>query len=300
MSLSEGIVYSQEEPDWGCQIGSNGTELNWQNRQSSIATQGVIRKRCIVILCKYVGETNVWDPLNFNGGHSMHQYLSSTYSTSFRNYFADMSHNEHILESRIDGQSDIIKWYEISIGSPESTERIIKEAMRSVDKDTNRGWHWSDYDLDGNYVTDQVMVIPSPQMENYGSTVSFNNTISSTTEPGMTVGGYVPITRGKEWWDFLVANMGHEYGHVLGLPELYDRYWTGPADYSAGVGWFCIMAHGMYNRALMSCWGRAKLGWVDVVDITTSSSGYIFQPIQAYRFRFFGEERIGFSWLTYF
>ncbi len=275
------MVYSQNKPDWGCQICSGRMKMDFQYNPSNLSALSSINKRCIVILCKYVGEADPWNPTNFNGGHSMHQYLSSTYPTSFRNYFSDMSHNEHILSSRLDGVADITKWYEIPVGTV-GTTNIIREAMIVVDSDNARGWHWSDYDSDGDKITDQVMVIPSGSMESYGSTVRYV-TINSITEPGMTVGGNVPITRGWNSWDFLVGNMGHEYGHVLNLPELYDRDISPPAEYSAGVGYFCIMGHGMYNRALMSCWSRARLGWIDVQEITTNTLALSVLPIQASR-----------------
>jgi M6 family metalloprotease-like protein len=275
------MVYSQNKADWGCQICSGNMKMDSQYSSSNLSALSSINKKCIVILCKYVGEADPWNPTNFDGGHSMHQYLSSTYATSFRNYFADMSHNEHILSSRLDGVADITKWYQIPTSATD-TPAIIREAMKAVDSDINRGWHWSDYDSNNDYITDQVMVIPSSSMDSLGSTMVYV-TINSTTEPGMTVGGNVPITRGWNSWDFLVGNMGHEYGHELGLPELYDRDYPTPVDYSAGVGYFCLMGHGHYNRAIMSCWSRAKLGWIDVQEITSNTLALNVPPIQISR-----------------
>jgi len=65
----------------------------------------------------------------------------------------------------------------------------------------------------------------------------------------------------------------HEFGHVLGLPDLYDT------DYSSyGLGCFCLMAAGSWNRsspqapagsspARLCAWCRYLLGWVDEVAL---------------------------------
>ncbi len=60
----------------------------------------------------------------------------------------------------------------------------------------------------------------------------------------------------------------HEFGHVLGLPDLYDY------DYdSNGVGAWCLMASGVYNGggwspAELSPWCRYKLGVTELVNVT--------------------------------
>ena len=60
--------------------------------------------------------------------------------------------------------------------------------------------------------------------------------------------------------EFFIA---HEYGHALGLPDLYDRDRT-PSE---GLGTWCLMAGGSNNNggatpAFMSAWCRWQLGWV--------------------------------------
>ena len=53
----------------------------------------------------------------------------------------------------------------------------------------------------------------------------------------------------------------HEFGHVLGLPDLYDT-----SNRSEGVGDWCLMGGGSWggggnNPTRMSCWCLARLGW---------------------------------------
>lgn len=67
----------------------------------------------------------------------------------------------------------------------------------------------------------------------------------------------------------------HETGHGLGLPDFYD---TNPsdADNSEGIGHWGLMGSGNYARppspAHMEGFSRNQLGWVTVVDLTTSGT----------------------------
>ena len=64
----------------------------------------------------------------------------------------------------------------------------------------------------------------------------------------------------------------HEFGHVLGLPDLYDTTYR-----SHGIGDWCLMAGGSWgdggNRpARMSCWCLSKLGWIKPKVVTRKRS----------------------------
>lgn len=68
--------------------------------------------------------------------------------------------------------------------------------------------------------------------------------------------------------DGRVGVFAHEFGHVLGLPDLYDSTYR-----SKGVGTWCLMGGGSWGGqgnqpTRMSCWCLAKLGWV-VPNIVT-------------------------------
>jgi immune inhibitor A len=62
--------------------------------------------------------------------------------------------------------------------------------------------------------------------------------------------------------DGRVGVFSHEFGHLLGLPDLYDTTFR-----SHGIGDWCLMAGGSWgdegNRPTrMSCWCLSKLGWI--------------------------------------
>jgi immune inhibitor A len=62
--------------------------------------------------------------------------------------------------------------------------------------------------------------------------------------------------------DGKVGVFSHEFGHVLGLPDLYDTSYR-----SEGVGNWCLMGGGSWGGGgskptRMSCWCLSKLGWI--------------------------------------
>jgi immune inhibitor A len=62
--------------------------------------------------------------------------------------------------------------------------------------------------------------------------------------------------------DGRIGVFAHEFGHVLGLPDLYDSTYR-----SHGVGKWCLMASGSWGGSgnkptRMSAWCLSKLGWI--------------------------------------
>jgi immune inhibitor A len=64
----------------------------------------------------------------------------------------------------------------------------------------------------------------------------------------------------------------HEFGHVLGLPDLYDTTYR-----SEGVGTWCLMGAGSWGGGgdkpvRMSCWCLARLGWIKPKNVTRAKT----------------------------
>jgi immune inhibitor A len=62
----------------------------------------------------------------------------------------------------------------------------------------------------------------------------------------------------------------HEFGHVLGLPDLYDTSYR-----SEGVGIWCLMGAGSWGGSgnqptRMSAWCLSKLGWIKPKNVTAA------------------------------
>jgi M6 family metalloprotease-like protein len=84
-------------------------------------------------------------------------------------------------------------------------------------------------------------------------------------------------------FDFAVGTMAHEFGHFLGLPDLYDTDFTplgdelSPEDDSAGIGAWGLMGLGTlgWNGAggpnPFSSWSLGQLGWLGVDNVLLRS-----------------------------
>ena len=75
-----------------------------------------------------------------------------------------------------------------------------------------------------------------------------------------------------------VGSLAHEYGHVLGLPDLYNveflrQQEAGPEEDSAGIGrwglmgWGALGWNGDDGPTSFCAWSRMQLGWGDVREI---------------------------------
>jgi len=93
----------------------------------------------------------------------------------------------------------------------------------------------------------------------------------------------IPSHRGtvQQGSDFAttIGSICHEYGHLLGLPDLYDiRYLARknapPADDSAGIGawglmgWGALGWNGDDGPNSFCAWSRMQLGWAEVIEIS--------------------------------
>jgi len=82
-----------------------------------------------------------------------------------------------------------------------------------------------------------------------------------------------------------VGSMCHEYGHVLGLPDLYDMDYRKPAEDSAGVGAWCLMGwgalgwHGNDGPNSFCAWSRARLGWSLLIQTTQEQQEMRLEPV---------------------
>jgi M6 family metalloprotease-like protein len=90
----------------------------------------------------------------------------------------------------------------------------------------------------------------------------------------------------------LIMSIGtfcHEFGHVLGLPDLYDT--SGLSTASEGVGEWDLMASGNFNHAPgevlgtspahFSAWSKMTLGWITPTVLFTDQTGVTLAPVES-------------------
>lgn len=74
-----------------------------------------------------------------------------------------------------------------------------------------------------------------------------------------------------------IGTMSHEFGHILGLPDLYDINGDG-----RGLGKYSLMANSwgfdssQNYPGILDAWSRIRMGWGDVVDVSQSGNYSIY------------------------
>ena len=126
-----------------------------------------------------------------------------------------------------------------------------------------------DYPLDGELATDDAGVAGSPISVHYKQ---------GTIQAGAT-------------YSVLVGTLAHEYGHVLGLPDLFDTQFLqseeplGPERDSAGIGNWGLMGwgadgwNGDDGPNSLSAWSRMTLGWAHVSEQSQASQTIRMEPV---------------------
>ena len=80
----------------------------------------------------------------------------------------------------------------------------------------------------------------------------------------------------------------HEFGHVLGLPDLYDT--SGLPGANEGLGEWDLMASGLYNHmpgeptgskpAHLSAWSKMRVGWLEPVWVLQDTLAVTIPPVE--------------------
>lgn len=163
---------------------------------------------------------------------------------------------------------------------PTNSQGMVEAACRIADPSVD----FSDYDNDGDGYVDGVNVMFAGQFDGTPQTI--------WPHAWSLPGGGVEFD-GVKVYSFSVQNeyddvpgdksaavFCHEFGHVLGLPDLYDY------DYDAnGVGNWCLMSFGVYNGdgwspAHLSAWCRVSLGITEAVNVTAEGD-YVVPSVES-------------------
>ena len=208
---------------------------------------------------------------------------------SLTHFYREMSRGQFELTGEV-----LPRWYvargnaDAYAGEESGYGRFAREVIEAVDADVDLGR----YDNDG---PDGV-----PNSGDDDGYVDFIFLVSASTPTGFITeeatgvarlglfndfvskdraqrGGFIQVRsdngavqRGRSFAE-AVGSMAHEFGHFLGLPDLYDRDpGTEPDDDSGGIGYWGLMGHG--NRGWgevdgpnpFCAWNLGQLGWLGV------------------------------------
>ena len=181
---------------------------------------------------------------------------------SVRDYFYDNS--SHVFDPHFDIVGPVnVNYSCTSPGGTSNAEPIFQEALSIVDEDID----FSDYDTDGDGYVDMVFFLVAGLSANYsGNNGNYlwphmNYLCSAPMLDGVEFGLYACSTEIAGWENYWsdvngIGTFCHEFGHVLGLPDLYDTDYSGSGGESRNPGEWSIMAGGSGNN-----YGRNPVGY---------------------------------------
>ena len=191
---------------------------------------------------------------------------SGVFTGSVRDYFHDNSNGIFTPQFDVAGPFTV----NVSEEYPNKTEKaaqLMKRVADAADKDVD----FSKYDLDNDGFVDMVYIIFAGYGSNYvgeeskfiwpHASVFFDpSTWDYIYKDGVYLGNYACSTEmlGTPAYGFFdgIGTICHEFGHVLGLPDLYDTDYEKSGGESAHPGDWSIMSGGSYQNN-----GRTPVGY---------------------------------------
>ena len=164
---------------------------------------------------------------------------------------------------------------------PQCVDQMVSDAITAADMHLD----FSKYDNDGDSYVDGVTIIHAGYgAEETGSddmiwshrgwiSTQFRDDVyinSYSIQPHVRLGGNITD----------VGVFCHEFGHVLGLPDLYDTDGS-----SEGVGDWSLMAGGSWNGgghtpAHYDPWCKSVLGYLEPINLTVNATGVEFPRVE--------------------
>ena len=198
-----------------------------------------------------------------------HDYTGYTLNNRFvpmtgsvRDYYYDNSN--HIFDPHFDVMGPVNVPYPCRY--PQSTSRcdvIFRAALDSIDSQVD----FSQYDTDGDGYVDMVFFLVAGYSANYSGNDEdylwphMYYLFNMPGRDGVQFGLYACSTEIAGWEGYYSSVNGigtfcHEFGHVLGLPDLYDTDYSGSGGESLNPGKWSIMAGGSGDN-----FGRNPVGY---------------------------------------
>jgi len=201
---------------------------------------------------------------------------------SFRDYWLSNSYNTLTVNSTVSGwyhASHNMAYYGANSNGNDINPRLL--VQEAIDAAENAGVDFSLYDNDNDDIVDDLIIIHAGYGEEAGAN---ENTIWShhwtlgdyqRTYDGVTINKYAIVPELRNFFGNNINNIGvicHEFGHSLGLPDLYDTDLS-----SEGIGRWGLMGSGNWNNNGVSpsnlcAWSKVFLGWSNPTVISNPNN----------------------------
>ena len=268
------------------EIGKNYGNLGWINKINLFKENRLrnvqLEFNVPVLLGKYSDVSDTY----FSASDYQNLLFDQNSAGTMTEYYSEISYGNFLLDGETRG------WYQSSFTQSDAVNQVksyVSNIAALADADFNYGL----YDNDGpdnipnsgdddGFVDGIVVVYPGcldgdnnlwAHQSSLGSSQYITNDLAPNGQ-NIIVDTYMVCPElsaglGETCNTDLIFQMGtfaHEFGHVLGLPDLYDRD-SNDGD-SEGVGEWCLMASANWlgnngdTPAHMSAWCKIEMGWI--------------------------------------
>lgn len=206
-------------------------------------------------------------------------HLNHQNTGSFRDFYQEISYGQFIPQSKI------ANWFTAQnnhdyYGYNNGYDRVRELVRDMVDELEAFGFDWSKYDNDGDGYVDALNIIhQGAGAEEGNSTNIWSHKWSlgnlAVNYDGVTISSYTINPEIQNGNIVAIGVLAHEFGHALGLPDLYDT-----DNSSSGAGKLALMSGGSWGTngntpwypSTMIGWCKNRLGWVNVIEIEDNQS----------------------------
>jgi immune inhibitor A len=271
--FNDGVIYP---PTAGAPaLAMAGPAVAPTKRFSLHAPTGALTLNCLVLLVDFSDNVAHQTPAHFN-----QLLFDMNDPNSMASFYKELSYGKLKITGQVtnwirakhpyahytDGQSGTGNSF------PKNTPGLLDEALQAYCKTGSL----AGFDLNGDGFVDGLFLVhagggaeaePDPNLRR-DMIWSHKWTLPSPfTNSGIRAYAYFTAPE-----DGKLGVFSHEFGHFLGLPDLYDTSYR-----SAGIGDWCLMAGGSWNGggnrpARMSAWCLANLGWIRPTNVSKASS----------------------------
>ncbi|SVB07302.1 uncharacterized protein METZ01_LOCUS160156, partial [marine metagenome] len=180
-------------------------------------------------------------------------HLNYDNTGSFRDFYQEISYGQFLPIAEV---SD---WFmapnEHDYYSYNNGYEAVRQLVRAmVDSLEESGFDWSGYDNDSDGYVDALNLVhqgPGAEEGDYSNIWSHKSSLGNlaVTYDGVTISSYNMNPEIQGGNIVAIGVLAHEFGHALGLPDLYDT------DYSSsGAGKLALMASGSWGTSGNSPW----------------------------------------------
>ena len=232
--------------------------------------------RVPLILVEFPDAGAVYESSQLDSMMNQQGYTHLNYDNtgSFRDFYQEISHGQFLPIA------DISRWFTAPNNHDyygynngyQSVRQLVRDMVDSLEAS---GFNWSIYDNDGDgYVDALTLIHQGPGAEEGDQTNIWSHKWNlgnlAVSYDGVIIDSYNMNPEIQNGNIVAIGVLAHEFGHSLGLPDLYDT------DYSStGAGKLSLMASGSWGTSgntpwypsSMIGWIKNELGWVDIVEI---------------------------------